>query len=76
MNLISHHLKALRDAGLVDAQRDPQDARWIYSSINHQALQQLRAELASFLDPARIQPRTPACGPRVVAPEMVHVRQR
>ncbi len=76
MNLISHHLKALRDAGLVDAQRDPQDARWIYYSINRQVLEALRGELSTFLDPARIQPRTPACGPRLIAPETVRVRQR
>ncbi len=75
MNLISHHLKVLRDAGLVDAERDPEDARWIYYSINRQALQRLREELATFLDPARIQPRTPACGPRLIAADAVRVRQ-
>ncbi len=76
MNLISHHLKTLRDAGLVNAERDRGDARWIYYSINQQTLQGLRQELSAFLDPARIQPRTPACGPRLIAPEVVRVRQR
>ncbi|MGB9586396.1 MAG: ArsR/SmtB family transcription factor, partial [Anaerolineales bacterium] len=36
-NLISHHLSKLREAGLVDAERDPFDARWVYYSINRQA---------------------------------------
>src|SRR5512142_92781 len=59
MNLISHHLKVLRDAGLVDAERDPVDARWVYYSINPRALDQLRKQLDAFLDPKRIQPRSP-----------------
>jgi ArsR family transcriptional regulator len=29
-NLISHHLRVLREAGLVDVERDPDDARWVY----------------------------------------------
>ena len=33
-NLISHHLSVLRQAGLVDVERDALDARWIYYSIN------------------------------------------
>ncbi len=76
MNLISHHLKTLRDAGLVDAERDPSDARWIYYSINQEALHTLQGELSAFLDPARIKSRAPACGPRLIAAEAVRVRQR
>lgn len=67
MNLISHHLKVLRDAGLVDAERDPADARWVYYSINKLALAQLHEQLDTFLDPRRIQPRSPTCGPRIVS---------
>ncbi len=67
MNLISHHLKVLRDAGLVKAERDATDARWIYYSVNQKVIGQLREQLAIFLDPKRIQPRQPACGPRVVS---------
>ncbi len=74
MNLISHHLKALRDAGLVNAKRDAQDARWVYYSVNRPKLNELRDDLAAFLDPARIQPRAPACGPRPVAAETVRAR--
>ena len=29
-NLISHHLSVLRQARLVDMERDPSDARWVY----------------------------------------------
>jgi ArsR family transcriptional regulator len=64
MNLISHHLKVLRRAGLVDAVRDPTDGRWIYYSVNELSLNQLRERLDVFLDPRRIQPRQPMCGPR------------
>ena len=69
MNLISHHLKVLREAGFVDAERDPLDARWVYYSINLEHLEQLRGQLGAFLDPARIQPRLPTCGPRIVRVE-------
>lgn len=63
-NLISHHLGVLRRSGLVDAERDPVDARWIYYSINRSALEELTASLATFFDPARIQQRQPQCGPK------------
>jgi ArsR family transcriptional regulator len=67
MNLISHHLKILRDAELVDAERDPIDARWVYYSVNQKTLERLRQQLNSFLDPARILPRLPSCGPRLTS---------
>jgi len=60
-NLISHHLTVLRQANLVDAERDPVDARWVYYSINDVALDQLRTALDLFFDPARIQSRQPQC---------------
>jgi len=60
-NLISHHLSVLRQANLVDAERDPVDARWVYYSVNEDALDQLRSALEIFFDPARIQPRQPQC---------------
>ncbi len=75
MNLISHHLKVLKDAGLVDAERDPVDARWVYYSINQNRLAQLREQLDAFLDPARIQPRVPTCGPQIISAENL-VRRR
>ena len=76
MNLISHHLKVLRDAGLVDAERDAVDARWVYYSINQRALAKLRKQLDAFLDPERIQPRSPTCGPRIVPVEAMHKAEK
>ncbi len=63
-NLISHHLRALREAGLVDVQRDALDARWMYYSINRQALEELNAAFGLFFDPERIRPRRLTCGPQ------------
>ncbi|PJF48137.1 MAG: ArsR family transcriptional regulator [Chloroflexi bacterium] len=56
-NLISHHLSKLRSVGLVDAERDKSDPRWIYYSINRAALEALNAAFGSFFAPDRIQPR-------------------
>lgn len=63
-NLISHHLSVLRKAGLVDVERDAFDARWVYYSLNRQALAELNAAFGTFLDPARIKPRRATCGPQ------------
>jgi ArsR family transcriptional regulator, arsenate/arsenite/antimonite-responsive transcriptional repressor len=63
-NLISHHLGLLRDAGLVDVERDIVDARWLYYSLNEQVLAELNAAYGAFFDPARIKPRRPTCGPQ------------
>ncbi len=63
-NLISHHLSVLRQAGLVDVERDAVDARWIYYSINQAALKELNELFGVFFNPARIKPRRPTCGPR------------
>jgi ArsR family transcriptional regulator, arsenate/arsenite/antimonite-responsive transcriptional repressor len=63
-NLISHHLGLLRDAGLVEVERDIADARWLYYSLNEEALAELNAAFDAFFDPARIKPRRPTCGPQ------------
>ena len=63
-NLISHHLSILREVGLVNAERDPLDARWVYYSVNHAALERLNAAFGAFFDPNRIQPRRLTCGPQ------------
>ncbi len=63
-NLISHHLRVLREAGLVDVARDPGDSRWVYYSINRSALDHLNQALSVFFDPRRIQQKQAACGPR------------
>lgn len=63
-NLISHHLSVLRDAGLVNVERDQYDARWMYYSINREALDELNRVFGDFFDPRRIQPRRMTCGPQ------------
>ncbi len=74
MNLISHHLKVLRQAGLVRTERDLVDARWIYHSVNQEELARLREQLSAFLDPGRIQLRLPTCcGPQFAGQETPQV---
>ena len=76
-NLLSHHLRVLRQAGLVDSRRDAIDGRWIYYTANKKAVAGWRALLGEFLDPARIQERPVLCGPEgqhlVVDPAFVAV---
>jgi DNA-binding transcriptional ArsR family regulator len=62
-NLISHHLRQLRQAGLVRARRDAQDQRWIYYSVDRDALARVHREVATLFDPARLGERAPTCGP-------------
>ena len=72
-NLISHHLSKLRKVGLVNAERDPLDSRWIYYSVNQDAMEELNTTFGAFFDPSRIQPRRLTCGPQtlVCAPNTV-----
>jgi len=62
LSLVSHHLRILREVGLVQGQRDPNDARWIHYSVNQNALAELNQALGHFLDANRIKPRVPQCG--------------
>jgi ArsR family transcriptional regulator len=62
-NLLSHHLRVLREAGLVHSRRDAIDGRWIYYAVSKKAVARWRAWFNEFLDPARIQDRTVLCGP-------------
>lgn len=61
-NLLSHHLKVLSDAGLVNARRDRVDGRWIYYSVDRGAAARWQAWLSAFFDPTQIRTR-PVCGP-------------
>jgi ArsR family transcriptional regulator len=63
-NLISHHLRALREAGFVDVERDALDARWMYYSINRQTLEELNQAFGAFFNLGRIKPRRLTCGPQ------------
>lgn len=66
-NLISHHLGVLREIGLVNTERDPLDARWVYYTIDRTALEQLNGIFGAFFDPDRILPRRATCGPQTLA---------
>lgn len=74
-NLISHHIRVLRESGLVDAERDPSDARWVYYSINLAALAAVNRAFDAFFDAARIKPRRLTCGPLNAsdAPGQIHL---
>lgn len=65
-NLISHHLGVLREAGLVDVERDSIDARWVYYSVNPHKLEELQQFMAAYFNPERIQPRRLTCGPQAI----------
>ena len=62
-NLLSHHLRVLREAGLIRSRQDAVDGRWIYYSVDKEAVERWRAWLGELLDPARIQERAVLCGP-------------
>jgi len=76
-NLISHHLSKLRAVGLVDAERDTVDSRWVYYSVNRAALDELNYAFGAFFDPERIQPRQPKCGPQtLISPSEINVSEK
>jgi len=60
-NLVSHHLRALREAGLVNVERDANDARWAYYSVNADALEELNRAYGAFFDLGRQRPRRKTC---------------
>lgn len=62
-NLISHHVRVLRQAGLVFAERDRTDARWVYYVPNREAFVELHQLFGTFFDPERIKPRRHLCSP-------------
>jgi DNA-binding transcriptional ArsR family regulator len=62
-NLISHHLRQLRRAGLVRTRRDDRDQRWVYYSVDPNALVRVHSELTALFHPSRLGERVPDCGP-------------
>jgi ArsR family transcriptional regulator len=62
-NLLSHHLRVLRKAGLVKSRRDTLDGRWIYYAVDREAVARWRHELSQLFDPARMLERAVLCGP-------------
>jgi ArsR family transcriptional regulator len=64
LSLISHHLRILRQVGLVQSERDLEDARWVYYTVDRETLTELNQAVNHLLDVERIQPRAPSCGPK------------
>lgn len=62
-NLISHHLRQLREAGLVRSRRDERDARWIYYRVDADALRGVSGEFGALFSPDALGERAPQCGP-------------
>lgn len=61
-NLLSHHLRVLKKAGLITSRRDSVDGRWIYYAVDLDAIAPWRTWFGDFFDPDRLQPRC-LCGP-------------
>jgi ArsR family transcriptional regulator len=47
--LVSHHLRALRESGLL---RERRSGRWVYYSLDLEALERLRSAVTGLLTPA------------------------
>lgn len=75
-NLLSHHLRILNEAGLVNTERDRIDGRWIYYSVDRQAAARWHTWFSEFLDPGNLQDRI-RCGPegQIILADQVTVRQ-
>jgi ArsR family transcriptional regulator len=65
-NLLSHHLRVLREAGLIHSRRDSLDGRWIYYSVDRGAIRRWHAWFSWFFDPERVRERATLCGPEGV----------
>jgi ArsR family transcriptional regulator len=63
-NLISHHLRKLRQAGLLREHRDRHDGRWIHFTVDPVALKTAWDGLTAAFGPARLGSRAPACHQR------------
>ncbi|MBN1246396.1 MAG: winged helix-turn-helix transcriptional regulator [Anaerolineae bacterium] len=61
LSLVSHHLGILRQAGLVTAERDKSDARWIHYSLDPAGLQDLTETVCHLLNVEKLQQRHPTC---------------
>jgi len=63
MNLVSHHLKVLQEAELIQSVRSTTDGRWIYYSINEEKLSLIKSIIGKFFESDRIVDREPSCPP-------------
>lgn len=72
-NLISHHLRVLREAGLLRCRRHDSDARWVYYSIDAEAAEALARALSGLLDASTLslEPAEPCCVACAIEPAQV-----
>lgn len=68
-NLLSHHLKVLREAGLVQDRRDTVDGRWIYYQVDVPALTELYQWFIQFFAPINVAIEPQICGPEGKLPD-------
>lgn len=59
-NLVSHHVRKLRAAGLVEEHPDPHDGRWAHFTVNIKVLAAAWDGLTP-LHPSRVGDQSPAC---------------
>jgi ArsR family transcriptional regulator len=78
-NLLSHHLRVLRQMGLINSRRDVVDGRWIYYAVDKEVVAKWQSWFTQFLNPARIQERPVLCGPEGLqqsgVPESVAIKE-
>ena len=73
-NLVSHHLRRLREAGLADEHRDAHDGRWVHFTVNVHALEAAWRALGAAFDPSRLGSRAAGCC-RISPPEAPRARR-
>lgn len=61
-NLISHHLSILRQVGLIKEERETEDRRWIYYSINREVYSQFFQSFCAAFNPDQIKASSAASG--------------
>jgi DNA-binding transcriptional ArsR family regulator len=57
-NLVSHHLRSLREAGLIQARRS---GRWVYYSVNKRTLAGIYPTVCALLNPACVSDAEANC---------------
>jgi ArsR family transcriptional regulator len=67
-NLVSHHLRRLREAGLIEEHPDPRDARWVHYRVSAMGLATAWRALAEVFSPNLLGSRRPACRIRAHRP--------
>jgi ArsR family transcriptional regulator len=58
---VSHHLRILKDVGLVRDRRDADDSRWIYYSINDDRITLLRNAISMYIETTKTNTTLASC---------------